>query len=70
MNWTHGALDVESSNILPMLLQQRNKEIDGELDVLLDLLWGHADVGDGEGNAGNLLQLELDGALQLFINNI
>ena len=65
MHLAHGALDVEGLNVLPSLLQQRNEEVHGHLDVEGELVGGETDVTDGDTDAKNLLQLELDSALHV-----
>jgi len=55
----HGGLDVDRLDVLPVLLQQRDEEVDGHLRVDEDLALGHLDVADGHGEAQHLLQLEL-----------
>ena len=42
-------------------LQQRDQEVDGQHDVLHNLVLGHGDVTNGNGQTQDLLQLELDG---------
>jgi hypothetical protein len=59
----HGGLDVKHLDVLPVLLQQRDKEVNSELHVKAYLDVGHGDVGNGKGHAHNLLHLELDGGL-------
>lgn len=61
----HGSLDGQATNVLPALLQQRDQVVDGQHDVANKLLLGHANVADGDTHAENLLQLELDGGLDL-----
>ena len=63
---THGALDVQSLDILPVLLQQGNQRVDGNLDVGVDLLLGELNVGDGNSDGQDLLQLELDVATDVI----
>ena len=65
MRGGHGSLDDKTSNVLPALLQQRNQVVDGKHDVGDELLLVHVDVSDGNTHAENLLQLELDGGLDL-----
>ena len=55
----HGGLDVERLHVLPVLLEKGDEEVDGGLGVDEDLLLGHLDVGDGDGEAEHLLELEL-----------
>jgi hypothetical protein len=59
----HGGLDVEDLDVLPVLLQQRHQEVDGELHIKDDLSGVHGHVSDGDGHAHDLLHLELDGSL-------
>lgn len=62
---SHGGLDVEGPDVLPLLLQQGNQEIDAHVDVLDQLIVVHLDVTDSNGQAQNLLHLELDGGFHL-----
>lgn len=57
----HGALDEETLDILPVFLEQTDKEIDCQHDVVNELILGHFQVSDGDTHAENLLELELDG---------
>lgn len=59
----HGSLDGQATNVLPALLQQRNKVVNSQHDIADQLIMGHADVSDSDTHAENLLQLELDGGL-------
>lgn len=61
----HGSLDSQASNVLPSLLQQRDEVVDGQHDVGDQLILGHSDVSDSDTHAQDLLQLELDGGLDL-----
>jgi hypothetical protein len=61
----HGALDKKRSDILPVLLEQRHQEVDGQHSVLDNLILSHLDIANGNTQAENLLELELDGSLQL-----
>ena len=61
----HGALEVESAHVLPVLLQQGDEEVDAHLGVDVQLLVRHADVADGNTQAQHLLQLELDRRLDV-----
>ena len=51
---------------MPILLQQRNKEVDTKGDVGGKLFWSHFSMSDGNRQAKNLLHLELDGSLEFF----
>ena len=61
----HRALDEQGLDVLPVLLQQRHQEVDGEHGVGNQLVLGHAYVPNGNTQAQHLLQLELDGRLGL-----
>ena len=50
---------------MPALLQQRDEVVDGQHDVADQLILRHADVANGGAHAQHLLELELDGALDL-----
>lgn len=61
----HGRLHVERANVLPLLLEKRDEEVDGQHGVLHDLVLLHVDVANGNGETENLLELELDGRLDV-----
>jgi len=63
--FAHRALDEQALDVLPVLLQQRHEEVDRQHDVAEELVLGHLDVADGDTQAENLLQLELDGGADL-----
>lgn len=52
--FSHSALDVEGTYVLPVLLQQRHQEVDGQVDVGHQVLLVHLHVSDGNGQAQNL----------------
>ena len=54
MAGTHGALDVERADVLPVLLEKRDQEIDGETDVGGQVIGLHGHVADGDGQAQDL----------------
>jgi len=62
----HGGLDEQGLDVLPVLLEKGNQEVDGHHDVGEELILGHADVTDGDTQAEDLLQLELDGGTDLI----
>jgi len=62
---THSALDVEGANVLPVLLEKRHQEVDCHLDVDDDLILRESNMSYGDTKAKHLLELELDGALDL-----
>ena len=46
LRFAHGGLDVQTLDVLPVLLQQRHEEVHGEADVLHQLLLRHVHVAD------------------------
>ena len=56
---------MEALHVLPVLLQQRDEEVHGQVDVLNELLLTHLHVAHGDAEAENLLHLELDGGLEV-----
>mmetsp|Transcript_3659 Transcript_3659/g.9181 ORF Transcript_3659/g.9181 Transcript_3659/m.9181 type:complete len:253 (-) Transcript_3659:97-855(-) len=62
---SHGCLEVERPDVLPVLLEERDEEVDRGLGVDVDLLLGHLGISDGDSQAEHLLQLELDGLLDV-----
>lgn len=61
----HCALDVKRLDILPMLLQKRHQKVDSQNGVRGNLVLGHVDMSNSHRHAQDLLQLELDGRLEL-----
>jgi hypothetical protein len=59
----HGSLDGQGTNVLPALLQKRDEVVDGQHDVADQLILSHANIANSGTHTQNLLQLELDGAL-------
>lgn len=57
----HSRLEVERLDVLPVLLEQRDQEVDGQHDVSNQLVLSHLDVANSNTQAKNLLELELDG---------
>ncbi len=51
---SHGALDVERADVLPVLLQQRHEEVDAQVDVLHQLVGVHVHVAHSHVQAQNL----------------
>ena len=46
LRFAHGGLDVQTLDVLPVLLQQRHEEVHGKADVLHQLLLRHVHVTD------------------------
>ena len=65
MRLAHRGLDVERLDVLPVLLQERDEEVDAQVQVGDDLVVGHVHVADRDGEAKDLLHLELDGGLDV-----
>ena len=65
MRFAHRGLDVERLNVLPVLLQERDEEVNAQVQVGDDLVIGHVHVADRDGEAEDLLHLELDGGLDV-----
>ena len=61
----HRALDVEGLHIVPILLQQRDQEVDRHHDILTALVGRHLHVRHSHAEAQHLLQLELYLLLQV-----
>jgi len=61
----HGSLNGKASDVLPALLQQGDQVIDGQHDVGDQLFLLHSDIPDGDTHTENLLELELNGRLNL-----
>lgn len=62
---THRGLDNQRTNVLPVLLQQRDKEVRSQHDVLDNLVLLHLNVTNRNSQTKNLLQLETDGGLNI-----
>ena len=56
---------METFDVLPMFLEERNQEVHSEADVLNELILRHLDVTNGHTQAENLLHLELDGGFHI-----
>jgi hypothetical protein len=59
----HRSLDRQAAHVLPALLQQRDEVVDSQHDVGDQLVLSHADIANSNTHTQDLLQLELDGAL-------
>lgn len=65
LRFAHCALNRERLDVLPVLLEEGDEEVNGENGVGGDFGLGHVDVSDGDRHAKHLLQLELDGRLDI-----
>ena len=54
LSGTHSTFDVQRANVLPMLLEQRHQEVNGQVDVLDQLILVHAHVSNGDAQAQDL----------------
>ena len=54
LGWSHGAFDVKRPDVLPVLLQQGHQEVDGQCDVGVQLVWGHAHMTNAGRQTQNL----------------
>lgn len=54
LGFPHGALDVERADVLPILLQQRNKEVDGKMNVGNQIIFTHLNMANGYSQAQHL----------------
>ena len=70
---SHGALDVEGPDVLPVLLEQRHQEVDGQVDVEDQLVLCHSNVADSDVQAQDLSskkekkRVKNNGTLKLLI---
>lgn len=58
---------MDSLEVLPALLEERNQEVKRHVDVLSDLIFSEVISGNGGSQADDLLELELNGRLE-FLN--
>ena len=58
LDGTHGGLDVEGLDVVPVLLEKGDQEVDGDEDVLPQLGGVHDDVTDDNTETQDLLELE------------
>ena len=56
LHWAHGGLDVQGPHVLPVLLQQRDEEVHGEMDILDKIVLSHTHVANSNGQAEHLKQ--------------
>ena len=51
---SHGALDVQGADVLPVLLEQGDQEVNGQMDVLDEFILAHLNVANSDIQAQNL----------------
>ena len=56
LDLSHGGLDVETLHVLPVLLQQGDEEVHGEMDVLDKIVLSHTHVPNSNRQAEHLKQ--------------
>ena len=54
LHWAHGGLDVQRPHVLPVLLQQRDQEVHGEMDILDKIVFSHTHVANSNRQAKHL----------------
>lgn len=54
LGFAHGALDVEGTHVLPVLLQQRHQEVDSQVDVVHKLVFCHLHMSYGHSQTQHL----------------
>merc|ERR1719272_1395095 len=64
--FSHRAFHGEALDVVPILLQQRDKEVNGHERVLPQLVWCHVDVTNSHTHAEHLLELKLHLATNLL----
>merc|ERR1719348_1032388 len=60
-----GSLHMERLNILPVLLEQADQEVHGQVHVSHEVILSHGHIANSHGETEHLLHLELDGGLQV-----
>ena len=64
--FSHGGLDGQGFDVLPVLLEKRNQEVDRQVQVLDELIFRHINITNSNIEAKDLLHLELDGGLDII----
>ena len=64
--FSHGGLDGQGFDVLPVLLEERDQKVDWQVQVLDELIIGHWNITDSNVEAKNLFHLELDGGLDII----
>ena len=72
VSWGHGSFDVDSSDILPTFLGERDQEVNGLDKVSLDLIGLHGLFADGDLDIDNFFKLEFDGSFKsiMYIGDV
>jgi len=65
LHWAHSGLDVQRPHILPVLLQQGDEKVHGEMNILDKIVLGHTHVADSNRQTEHLLHLELYGGFKV-----
>lgn len=65
MRFSHCTLDMQRTNVLPVLLQQRNQEVNGKIKILNKLFVGHLNIAYSSSKTKNLFHLEFDRAFDI-----
>merc|ERR1740121_2082412 len=55
----HGALQMKSLDVVPILLEQRHEEVDGHQAVLPQFVWVHVHVAHRDAHAGTFFSWNL-----------
>jgi len=64
--FSHGGLDGQGFDVLPVLLEERNQEIDAQVQVLNELIIRHTNITDSNIKTKDLLHLEFDCGLDII----
>lgn len=54
LRFSHCALDIERSHVLPVLLQKGDQEIDGKIDICHKFILAHFNMANGHSKTENL----------------
>ena len=63
MRLSHRGFNVERSHVLPVLLKERNEEVNSQHNVCIQLIHFHGYVANSNRKTQDFLHLELDGSL-------
>jgi len=65
MGFSHSSLDIKGFDVLPILLEERNEEVDGHGDIDNQLIFRMSNVSNGHSDAKYFLQLKLHRAFHI-----